>query len=162
MFTCKLHYFKYCFLQVSKLFSRIPVGDIYLLLMNPNYGSPVDLILTRIPVPPNCIRPSVMSDLKAGTNEDYLTMKLSEIALINDVIRKNSGVNVQMYMEHWDFLQLHCALYINSEMSGIPLHMQVGSPPKILFDISFIIIVIIISLFLSSNNAFVFLAQKIW
>ena len=28
--------------------------------------------------------------------------------------------------EDWDFLQLQCALYINSEMSGIPLSMQVG------------------------------------
>ena len=27
--------------------------------------------------------------------------------------------------EDWDFLQLQCALYINSEMSGIPLSMQV-------------------------------------
>lgn len=107
------------------LFSRIPDCDIQLLLMNSKCASPADLILTRIPVPPNCIRPSVVSDLKAGTNEDYLTMKLSEISLINDVIRRNSGVNVHMYMEHWDFLQLHCALYINSEMSGIPLHMQV-------------------------------------
>lgn len=28
--------------------------------------------------------------------------------------------------ESWDFLQLQCALYINSEMSGIPLAMAVG------------------------------------
>ena len=28
--------------------------------------------------------------------------------------------------EDWDFLQLQCALYINSEMSGIPLNMQVS------------------------------------
>lgn len=26
-------------------------------------------------------------------------------------------------MEDWDFLQLQCALYINSELSGIPLNM---------------------------------------
>lgn len=97
-----------------------------LLLMDPKCATPVNLILTRIPVPPICIRPSVLSDLKAGTNEDYLTMKLAEIALINDVIRKQKGVNVNLYMEHWDFLQLHCSLYINSEMSGIPLHMQVS------------------------------------
>ncbi|XP_012231845.1 DNA-directed RNA polymerase III subunit RPC1 isoform X2 [Linepithema humile] len=109
---------------VRELFNRIPTGDVCFLLMNPECASPVDLILTRIPVPPICIRPSVMSDLKAGTNEDYLTMKLSEIALINDVIRKQNGVKVLTYMEHWDFLQLHCGLYINSEMSGIPLHMQ--------------------------------------
>lgn len=94
--------------------------------MDPKCAVPADLILTRIPVPPVCIRPSVMSDLKSGTNEDYLTMKLSEISLINDVIRKQNTVNINMYMEHWDYLQLHCGLYINSEMSGIPPHMQVS------------------------------------
>jgi DNA-directed RNA polymerase III subunit RPC1 len=29
-----------------------------------------------------------------------------------------------MIIEDWDFLQLNCALYINSELSGIPLSMQ--------------------------------------
>ncbi|XP_050462135.1 DNA-directed RNA polymerase III subunit RPC1 [Cataglyphis hispanica] len=109
---------------VQELFNRIPVGDVYLLLMDPKCAVPADLILTRIPVPPVCIRPTVVSDLKAGTNEDYLTMKLSEISLINGVIRKQNNVNINMYMEHWDYLQLHCGLYINSEMSGIPAHMQ--------------------------------------
>lgn len=96
--------------------------------MNSDCTSPKDLILTRITVPPICIRPSVVSDLKAGTNEDHLTMKLSEIIFINDIIQKHrhSGVKVQMLNEDWEFLQLHCALYINSEMSGIPLNMQVN------------------------------------
>ena len=33
------------------------------------------MILTRLSVPPVCIRPSVVSDLKSGTNEDDVTMK---------------------------------------------------------------------------------------
>ncbi|XP_035735078.1 DNA-directed RNA polymerase III subunit RPC1-like isoform X1 [Vespa mandarinia] len=113
-------------LEVQGILERIPANDIPLLLMNYEYALPKDLILTRIPVPPICIRPSVVSDLKAGTNEDHLTMKLSEIVFINDVIQKHrqSGAKVQMYNEDWEFLQLHCALYINSEMSGIPLNMQ--------------------------------------
>ena len=41
--------------------------DVPLLLMNNNVNMPQDLILTRIFVPPLCIRPSVMSDLKSGT-----------------------------------------------------------------------------------------------
>lgn len=94
--------------------------------MNPKCAVPADLILTRIPVPPVCIRPSTLSDIKAGTNEDYLTMKLSEISLINEFIRKQTNVNVNKYIEQWDYLQLHCGLYINSEMSGIPAHMQVS------------------------------------
>ncbi|XP_015123305.1 DNA-directed RNA polymerase III subunit RPC1 [Diachasma alloeum] len=118
-------------LEVQGIFERIPLNDIPLLLMNPNCALPKDLILTRIPVPPICIRPSVVSDLKAGTNEDNLTMKLSEIIFINNVIQKHrqSGTKVQMYNEDWEFLQLHCALYINSEMSGIPINMQPKKSP---------------------------------
>ncbi|XP_012263608.2 DNA-directed RNA polymerase III subunit RPC1 [Athalia rosae] len=113
-------------IEVQGILERIPAADIPLLLMNPDCSLPKDLILTRIPVPPICIRPSIVSDVKAGTNEDNLTMKLSEIVFINDVIQKHrqSGAKVQMYNEDWEFLQLHCALYVNSEMSGIPLNMQ--------------------------------------
>lgn len=118
-----LHTFFFLF-KVRELFSRIPTGDICFLLMNPKCATPVDLILTRIPVPPICIRPSVVSDLKAGTNEDPLTFKLSEIALINDFIRKKTGI-ANSYMDQWDYLQLHCGLYINSEISGIPPTSQV-------------------------------------
>uniref|UniRef100_A0AAZ3Q862 DNA-directed RNA polymerase subunit n=1 Tax=Oncorhynchus tshawytscha TaxID=74940 RepID=A0AAZ3Q862_ONCTS len=112
-------------LVVLNLFRRIPAEDIPLLLMNPEAGKPADLILTRLLVPPLCIRPSVISDLKSGTNEDDLTMKLTEIIFLNDVIKKHrmSGAKTQMIMEDWDFLQLQCALYINSELSGIPLNM---------------------------------------
>uniref|UniRef100_A0A3B3S3Q8 DNA-directed RNA polymerase subunit n=1 Tax=Paramormyrops kingsleyae TaxID=1676925 RepID=A0A3B3S3Q8_9TELE len=112
-------------LLVLNLFRRIPSEDVPLLLMNPESGKPADLILTRLLVPPLCIRPSVVSDLKSGTNEDDLTMKLTEIIFLNDVIKKHrmSGAKTQMIMEDWDFLQLQCALYINSELSGIPLNM---------------------------------------
>ena len=36
--------------------------------------------------------------------------------------------------EDWDFLQLQCALYINSEMSGIPLSMQVSYKEQYIGD----------------------------
>ena len=41
--------------------------DIVLLGMSSSGGSPSDLILTRLLVPPLCIRPSVISDTQAGT-----------------------------------------------------------------------------------------------
>jgi DNA-directed RNA polymerase III subunit RPC1 len=98
--------------------------------MNPAHSHPKDMILTRIPVPPVCIRPSVVSELKAGTNEDDLTMKLTEIIFMNDVIVKHrqTGAKIHMILEDWDFLQLQCALYINGELSGIPMHMQPKKP----------------------------------
>ncbi|XP_028157566.1 DNA-directed RNA polymerase III subunit RPC1 isoform X5 [Ostrinia furnacalis] len=119
-------------LTVINLFRRIPDEDIPLLGMNVKQSRPEDLILTRLPVPPICIRPSVVSEIKAGTNEDDLTMKQSEILLINDVIARHiaSGGKSELVQEDWDYLQLHAALYINSEMSGIPLSMQPKKPGR--------------------------------
>ncbi|CAG5120413.1 unnamed protein product, partial [Candidula unifasciata] len=113
-------------LIVHELFKRIDDGDIPLLLMNQEVSRPEDLILTRIFVPPICIRPSVVSDLKSGTNEDDITMKLTEIMMVNQIIQRIrlTGAKMQMYMEDWDYLQLHAALLYNSETSGIPLSMQ--------------------------------------
>lgn len=113
-------------LLVKRLFERICNEDVPLLLMNSSVTHPKDLILTRILAPPLCIRPSVVSDLKSGTNEDDVTMKLTEIIFLNDVIQKHraTGAKMQMIMEDWDFLQLQVALLYNSETSGIPLHMQ--------------------------------------
>lgn len=119
-------------IMVQTLFQQISDEDIPLLLMNPDVSRPEDLILTRIFVPPICIRPSVVSDLKSGTNEDDITMKLTEIIFLNDVIQKQraSGAKMQMIMEDWDFLQLQVALLYNSETSGIPLHMQPKKPMR--------------------------------
>ncbi|WAQ96885.1 RPC1-like protein [Mya arenaria] len=113
-------------LIVKRIFERVNSDDVPLLLMNSEASHPKDLILTRILAPPLCIRPSVVSDLKSGTNEDDVTMKLTEIIFLNDVIQKHkaTGAKMQMIMEDWDFLQLQVALLYNSETSGIPLHMQ--------------------------------------
>ena len=59
-------------LRVLELFRRISDEDCGLLALS---GRPEDLILTHVPVPPVCIRPSVEMD--GGTNEDDLTVKLT-------------------------------------------------------------------------------------
>lgn len=52
-------------------------------------------------------------------------MKQSEILLINDFIAKhmNTSGKMEIIQEDWDYLQLHVALYFNSEVSGVPLNM---------------------------------------
>lgn len=65
---------------VHELFKRIEDCDIPLLLMNPEVGRPEDLILTRIFVPPICIRPSVVSDLKVGFIINLLNQYNTQIA----------------------------------------------------------------------------------
>ncbi|CAK9300704.1 unnamed protein product [Gordionus sp. m RMFG-2023] len=119
-------------LRVLEMFSRIPRRECLLLVMNQDLCRPENLIISKLPVPPCCIRPSVSSDIKAGTNEDDLTVKLTEIIFLNDVIKKHKITNAKMHMimEDWDYLQLQCALYINSETSGIPLSMQPKKPSR--------------------------------
>jgi DNA-directed RNA polymerase III subunit RPC1 len=69
---------------------------------------PRDMLLTRLPVPPVCIRPSVVSDTRSGTTEDDITMKLTEIAFINDNIRadRRDGGRIQRIMDEWEYLQV--------------------------------------------------------
>lgn len=112
--------------EVLKMFKNIPRTDISLVGMTGSTSDPSNLIVTRVYVPPPCIRPSVVSEIKSGTTEDDLTMKQSEILLINEVIAKhtNTGGKIELIQEDWDFLQLHVALYFNSEISGVPLSMM--------------------------------------
>ncbi len=56
--------------RALQLFSKIPTQDLPLLLMPLGFewvSHPRNLILERIPVPPNAIRPSVVSEVKSGT-----------------------------------------------------------------------------------------------
>lgn len=54
-------------LAVLELFKMIPERDLPLLCMNSKFSKPSDLLVTKIFVPPVCIRPSVVSEFKSGT-----------------------------------------------------------------------------------------------
>lgn len=60
--------------RVQALFCKVPDEDCELLDLA---GRPEDLLMTIIPVPPVCIRPSVEVDGGAGSNEDDVTLKLN-------------------------------------------------------------------------------------
>lgn len=53
--------------EVLRLLLSIPYEDIILLGMNPELSNPGWLLMTRMLVPPNCIRPSAVSDIRSGT-----------------------------------------------------------------------------------------------
>ena len=59
-------------LRVLMLFRRISEEDCGLLALA---GRPEHLLMTHVPVPPVCIRPSVEMDT-GGSNEDDLSIKL--------------------------------------------------------------------------------------
>ncbi|GIY43094.1 DNA-directed RNA polymerase III subunit RPC1, partial [Caerostris darwini] len=116
-------------LVVYNLFKRIVDSDIPFFMMNPSVGRPEDLIITKLPVPPLCIRPSVVSELKSGTNEDDMTTKLIGIIQINQEIQLRGGnAPLKYLMRIWENLQTHVALYINSDLSGVNMENQKVKP----------------------------------
>ncbi|SCV70568.1 BQ2448_3330 [Microbotryum intermedium] len=114
-------------LKVLNLFQKILPDDCELLGLDPSVARPEEFLWQYISVPPVCIRPSVAQE--AATNEDDITVKLTEIIFINAVIKTGlvKGVTTQNLMEQWEFLQLAVATYINSELPGIPT--TIGQKP---------------------------------
>lgn len=83
---------------------------------------PERLIITSVPVPPVCLRPTVsMGD--AGVMEDDLTHQLSEIIMANAALKNHldRGTPTKIVIEAWQFLQDSFALYVNSEANGLQL-----------------------------------------
>jgi len=66
--------------EVLRLLLSIPFEDIILLGMNPEVSNPGWLLMTRMLVPPNCIRPSAVSDIRSGTYVQYY---------LNDTVKHN-------------------------------------------------------------------------
>ena len=105
-------------LRILNLFKRISTSDCELFGMDPGEGRPEMFIWQYYPVPPVCIRPSVPQD--GGSTEDDITSKISDLALINKVIKEGleSGQPIATLMTQWDFLQLQLAVIINGDINA--------------------------------------------
>jgi len=108
-------------LHVRSLLAAMPDEDCLLLGLDPVNARPEHLVTQYVLAPPVCVRPSVRMDPPQGTNEDDVTMKLSEIVQLNNVIERNiaSGSDVQALKEAWEHLQLQYAMLINSDLPGM-------------------------------------------
>lgn len=73
-------------LKVLDLFKRMSDEDCELLGLRPEFARPEEYIWQYISVPPVCIRPSVAQD--GASNEDDLTVKLTEIVFTNALIKQ--------------------------------------------------------------------------
>jgi DNA-directed RNA polymerase beta' subunit len=103
-------------LRVKALLEAIPECDLPLLDMSACFGRPENLLVENLLVPPVPIRPSVVTDAASGSNEDDLTVKLSDIICVNNIIRNALGGGkalVPYVTEDWEYLQLQCAMYLN-------------------------------------------------
>ncbi|XDT06804.1 RNA polymerase Rpb1, domain 5 [Nakaseomyces glabratus] len=106
-------------LKTLNLFKQIASEDCELLGIDATNkaGRPETYIWRYIPAPPVCIRPSVMMQDSPASNEDDLTVKLTEIVWTSSLIKAGieKGISINNMMEHWDYLQMTVAMYINSD-----------------------------------------------
>ncbi|KAL2045874.1 hypothetical protein ABVK25_011977 [Lepraria finkii] len=82
-------------------------------------ANPESFLWRFIPAPPVCIRPSVGQE--TSSTEDDVTAKLGDIIAANNGLRHalDTGAPVQNVVEHWDYLALQLAMYINSDVPGL-------------------------------------------
>ena len=103
-------------IRALELFKKMTLDDITLVSMLTSFATPSDLILKSFPVPPACIRPSVVMDID-GSNEDDLTAKISAIISTNEAIKNDlqKGASSTLLQEHWDLLTAHIVHYFTGE-----------------------------------------------
>ena len=104
-------------LRVLKLFRQMKLPDLELLgLKN---IKPETFLWQHVPAPPVCIRPSVGQE--GASTEDDITAKLGDIIAANSQLRESllRGVPVSNLADHWDFLSLQIAMYVNSDVPGL-------------------------------------------
>lgn len=114
-------------LKTLNLFKQITPSDCELFGIDSARGGRPEMYIWRyLPAPPVCIRPSVMMD--AQSNEDDLTVKLTEIVWTSSLIKAGieKGISINNLMEQWDYLQLSVAMYINSDSANPALLPSAG------------------------------------
>jgi DNA-directed RNA polymerase subunit A' len=96
-------------------------ADCRLLEINPEATRPEWMILTVLPIPPVCVRPSITLD-SGIRSEDDLTHKLVDVIRINARLRENieAGAPQLIVEDLWELLQYHITTFFNNEVSGIP------------------------------------------
>jgi DNA-directed RNA polymerase subunit A' len=107
--------------DVRRRFEKVTKEDLWFLGINPDVTRPEWTILTVLPIPPVCVRPSIT--LESGIrSEDDLTHKLVDVIRINQRLRENIDAgSPQLIVEDlWELLQYHVTTYFNNEVSGIP------------------------------------------
>jgi DNA-directed RNA polymerase II subunit RPB1 len=86
---------------------------------------PSHLIISVLPVPPPCVRPSVLMD-GSRRGEDDLTQKLVDIIKSNNsyIQYKGDQAAAEYLSELFELLQFHVATYIDNEIPNVPRSQQ--------------------------------------
>ena len=100
---------------------------------DPKYAHPTNMMFENMPVPPPVVRPSIVMDPMARTQDD-LTHKLIEILKTNQQLAKtlkSKTASPVVVQEYTNMLQYHINTYIDNEIPGVPQATQrTGRPIK--------------------------------
>jgi len=115
---------------VLEIFKRISDDECRILGMDPQHARPDWMIITVMPVPPLCVRPSVVM-FGSARSQDDLTHKLADIIKMNNHLRANeqSGVAPHIINEDVKMLQFHVATLVDNDMPGMPRAQQKSGRP---------------------------------
>lgn len=110
-------------IRVLSLLKKMLDEDCELLYL---HDRPEKLIITNIQVPPVTIRPSTFVDGGSQSNENDITERLKRIIQANASLHQElqDTTFTSKCLAGWDYLQIEVAQYINSDVRGVPLHMQ--------------------------------------
>ena len=94
--------------------------------LDPEKARPEWMIITVLPVPPPCVRPSITVDTN-GRSEDDLTHMLTNIIKYNNLVKRHE--NSRSAADFKEQLQVHVTTYIDNDISGIDPVLQKGGRP---------------------------------
>ncbi|GBG86864.1 hypothetical protein CBR_g42147 [Chara braunii] len=116
--------------KVLGILKRISDEDCLVLGLNPKYARPDWMILQVLPVPPPPVRPSVMMDSSARS-EDDLTHQLAMIIRHNNNLKRQeqNGAPTHIINEFAQLLQFHIATYFDNDLPGQPRATQRSGRP---------------------------------
>lgn len=118
--------------MILNILRKISDEDCLRMGHDPQYAHPQNMIIEVLPVPPPVVRPSIIMDPTARTQDD-LTHKLLEIIKTNQQIEKaiETRVAPNVLDELVNLLQFHINTYIDNEIPGQPQATQrTGRPIK--------------------------------
>jgi DNA-directed RNA polymerase subunit A' len=108
-------------IEVRQRLERIPDDDLEILGYDPRESRPEWMVLTVLAIPPLTIRPSIVLETGARS-EDDLTHKLADIVRTNERLREHiaSGAPNIIVEDLWELLQYHVTTYFDNEAPGVP------------------------------------------
>jgi DNA-directed RNA polymerase II subunit RPB1 len=117
--------------EVLEIMRRLTDEQCRILGFNPLFCKPAWMVLTKFPVPPPPVRPSVLMEGTSMNCEDDLTHKLVDIAKQNESLRKHqeNGAPDHIIEQFSQFLQYHINCYINNEIPGQPQNVHKSGQP---------------------------------